>query len=356
MPAFPFPAYLHAISPYAVKFTEDYGVRWYGLAYLAGFIAGYFLIRRVISHGFSNLKEEQAGDFVFIVALGAIIGGRLGYCLFYAPELFLRFSDNFPFWKVLAVNEGGMASHGGMIGIFLACLYFARRHKLSVLHLADLTTLGGTAGIFFGRIANFVNGELIGRPAAEWLPWGMKFPQEVFLWLYTDPDRLRQVAPALKYLGVSSGRWQEMIDSYQSDPWIWSNVEAALSSLINAVQQGNVMVQAALEPVLTLRHPSQIYEALLEGALLFGLLVWSWRVERRAGFISGIFFSGYAIVRILCENFRMPDAQIGYQLFGLTRGQWLSFVIFAAGMLLLWNAREPVVSQGNSDEWRKPGN
>lgn len=354
MTLFPLQAYLHAMSPYAVRFTEDYGVRWYGLAYLAGFVAGYFLIRWVIARGYSPLKEEQAGDFVFLVALGAVIGGRLGYCLFYAPELFLDFGARFPFWKVLAVNEGGMASHGGMLGILLVCLYYGRRHKIASLHLADLTTLGGTAGIFFGRIANFVNGELIGRPAPEWLIWGVKFPQEVFLWFYTEPDRLRELTPALKHIGVAPGRWYEFVDSYQRDPWVWRNVEETLVRLVTTVQEGDLVLQSALAPILTSRHPSQIYEAMLEGALLFALAIWIWRKPRLPGFVTGIFFSGYAIVRIFCENFRMPDAQIGYQLFGLTRGQWLSIALFAAGVILLWISKDGASQEQEQDEWHKP--
>ncbi|MCB0321056.1 MAG: prolipoprotein diacylglyceryl transferase, partial [Bdellovibrionales bacterium] len=141
--------YFHAINPFAIQLTESFGIRWYGLAYLAGFLAGYFSIRWMVKHGKSPLPLELVGDFVFSVAMGCLVGGRLGYCFFYRPELFMDFRSAPPFWGVFAVNEGGMASHGGILGIILVCIWFGRRHKLLTWHLLDLTILGATLGIFF---------------------------------------------------------------------------------------------------------------------------------------------------------------------------------------------------------------
>lgn len=329
------PLYVHAIDPFALQFTDTFGIRWYGLAYLAGFFLGYLAIRSMIARGRSPLPTEKAGDFVFTVALGTVIGGRLGYCLFYNPELFVSLSSSFPFWGVLRINEGGMASHGGIVGIIVACILFARRHQVPVLHLMDLTTLGGTIGVFFGRLANFVNAELVGRPAAPDLPWAVKFPQDILLWPAQAPERLQELAPVVSEIGISSTTWRGWLEAL---PLHGVAVEQALHRIIAAVQHGNEQITTALAPLLVARHPSQIYQALLEGALLFLVLWWVWRSARKPGVIAGLFLVLYALVRIVGEQFRMPDAHIGFQLLGLTRGQWLSIVMVLPGLLLLWYA------------------
>ena len=326
-------AWLHDLDPFAVQFTGSFGLRWYGLAYLAGFYLGYLLIRWFGRRGLSPVPPALAGDFVFTVALGTIVGGRLGYCLFYSPDLFLSFRSDFPFWGVLRINEGGMASHGGILGIVVTCLYYGRRHGLPAFHLFDLTTLGGALGIFFGRIANFVNGELVGRAAPAHLPWAVKFPQDILAWPAHEPARLSELTPAVEALGISGSTWMTWI---QSAP---GRVHEVLSSLIVAVQSGNEGVAAALKPVLTARHPSQLYEGLLEGAFLFVALMVIWRRPQKPGVIAGWFFVLYATVRIIGEQFRLPDLQIGYQLLGLTRGQWLSIIMLVLGTVFLVTTR-----------------
>ncbi len=334
-------AYLHTLNPFAIHFSGNIGIRWYGLAYVAGFLIGYWIIRRLAQRHLSQLNVEQAGDFVFNVALGTIIGGRLGYCFFYSPELFLKFTSSVPFWGVLAINEGGMASHGGIIGIIVACILYARKHKVSSLHLFDITTLGGTAGIFFGRIANFINGELVGRPIESAVPWAVKFPQDILLWPNRDPERLSALASVVNKLGISESTWWNWIGNTPPNPGNWWNIQGTLVRIIDAVQGGNTAVQEALKPILLARHPSQLYEALLEGLFLFVTLSFIWRKPQKPGVIAGWFFVLYSLVRIIGEQFRMPDAHIGYQLFGLTRGQWLSLGMLLLGVsaLILWSRR-----------------
>ena len=343
--------YVHTLNPFAVRITDSFGIRWYGLSYLAGFLVSYFIIRQLSRRSLTPLKLELVGDFIFTVALGTIIGGRLGYCLLYSPELFVRFSSSAPFWGVLAINEGGMASHGGILGILLASLLFARRHSLSGLHLADLTTLGGGIGIFFGRLANFVNGELVGRAAPANLPWGVKFPQDIFLWPSHEPGRLQDLSPAVVALGSSAEKWNENLAHYQFDLGAWRFVEETLHNIVAAVQNGNLAVTEKLAAVLTVRHPSQLYEALLEGLLLFLIIVFIWRKPRKPGVVTGSFFVFYSLVRIVGEQFRQPDVQIGYQMWGLTRGQWLSFGLLAFGLVFVaLCARRKVVPLGGWDK------
>lgn len=330
-----FPAYLHAINPFAIQITDTFGVRWYGLSYLAGFICGYLAIRARALAGRSPLKAEQVSDFVFFIALGTILGGRLGYCLLYSPDLFLSFRATFPYWGVLAIHEGGMASHGGIVGVILACYFYAKKHKLPFAHLMDLTTLGGSIGICLGRIANFINGELVGRPVQSAVPWAVKFPQDILTWPGSAPEKLAELTPAVEQIGVPADRWQAVVGRVSIDGSAYNTVENILHQLVSAVQNGNALVSATLKPLLTPRHPSQIYQSLLEGLLIFTILMIAWRKPMKPGIITGLFLVIYAIMRIIGEQFRMPDPQIGFQLFGLTRGQWLSAAMLLPALAVL---------------------
>ncbi|MES2856573.1 MAG: prolipoprotein diacylglyceryl transferase, partial [Bdellovibrionota bacterium] len=178
-------AWVHNLDPFLVQFSGTVGIRWYGLAYLTAFVLGAAIMIFLAKRGRRTIAADQVTDYITYIVLGTMIGGRVGYALFYSPDLLTDFSSAFPYWGVLKVWEGGMASHGGMIGVFVAALLFARRHKLDWRHLGDLTVLGGSVGFFFGRLANFINGELFGR-AAEGFKWAVKFPSEIFLWLQHD--------------------------------------------------------------------------------------------------------------------------------------------------------------------------
>src|SRR3989344_2987169 len=135
-------AWVHNLDPFAIQFTETFGIRWYGLAYLMGFINGYFAVFKMTRAGRTQFKVENIADFVTYIAIGVLAGGRLGYCLFYAPDLLIRFDNDFPFWSVLKVNEGGMASHGGILGVMAVCYFYGRYNKMSWLHCLDLTVFG----------------------------------------------------------------------------------------------------------------------------------------------------------------------------------------------------------------------
>lgn len=328
--------YIHNLSPFAVHFGNAFGIRWYGLAYLAGFYLGYLIIRHLSQRKLTQIAPETAGDLVFALALGAVIGGRLGYCLLYSPELFFRISSDIPFWGVLAINEGGMASHGGIAGVMISAYLFARKRGISALHLIDLATLGGSIGIFFGRIANFVNGELIGRPIESMVPWAVKFPQDILAWPSQSPDKLALLEPLVSQVGVNASLWKQWTLNL---PLYYGKIQATLYSLIDAIQSGNQGLRQSLGQYLVARHPSQIYEALLEGALVFLVLVFFWRHPKKPGVIAAIFGITYAVVRIIGEAFRMPDAHIGYEIFGLTRGQLLSLVMLVVMVILLVAAR-----------------
>lgn len=242
-------------------------IRWYALAYVVGLIAGWRYVVLLNRRRSGALTDLQVDDLLVWVTFGVILGGRIGYVLFYNLPLYLERP-----LAALRVWEGGMSFHGGLIGVIAAALIYARRRGVRFFALMDLLAATTPIGLFLGRLANFVNGELYGRPTD--VPWAMVFPT------------------------------------------------------------------GGPEP----RHPSQLYEAALEGLLLFALLNWlAWRTDalKRPGLLSGVFLLGYAAARAFAELFRTPDAQIGFLAGGSTMGQWLSAPMLAIGLYLVWRARAP---------------
>ncbi len=318
---------------------------------MIGFILSYYLILWLTRRQNASITQEQISDFVTYGAIGVLVGGRLGYCLFYSPDLFLSFDSSFPFWGVLAVNKGGMASHGGILGLIASCLIFAQRNGINPLYLFDLVAVCGPVGIFFGRLANFVNGELVGRIAPENYPWGVRFPQDILNWPSQEFARLGTLSVVVEKLGVTKDQWFEWMDKFRADSISRMNLESTLYKIIDAVQAGHQDVRAAVAPLLDLRYPSQLFAALGEGVLLFSVLFLFWRKPRKPGMVGALFVVVYALVRISDEQFRLPDAHIGYQLFGLTRGQWLSIGMLALGLLLMliWGKRSTLPTMG----WRR---
>jgi phosphatidylglycerol:prolipoprotein diacylglycerol transferase len=240
-----------------------FAIRWYALAYIAGILLGWLNARRIIANesrwgGPAPLTLIDLDDFVLWVTLGIILGGRLGYILFY------NFSDYLahPF-EMLKVWNGGMSFHGGFLGCVAAVVLFALKRHISILSLGDLTCAGGPIGLFLGRLANFVNGELWGRPTD--VPWAFVFPH--------DPTQLP-------------------------------------------------------------RHPSELYEAALEGLVLFVILMWLIRrgALKRPGLIIGAFAICYAFMRSFCELFREPDKQLGFLWHGTTMGMLLSVPLLIIGV------------------------
>ena len=343
-------AIVHSLGPFAVKFPDGWpiaGIRWYGLSYLAGFFVGFLLVRRVLQVGRSTLVPEQAGDLAVSIAMGVVLGGRIGYVLFYKPSLLTHFSSHAPFWGALAINEGGMASHGGMIGGVIALWWFARTAPRVVAppatstststtptnappairgghdwaHLGDLFAFGAPLGLFFGRLANFVNAELLGRPADSTLPWAVKFPQEMYQW-----DAAKLTEAQVKLLPL-------MPDSVASPDGDW------IAWAIARVQAHDPQVSEILLPMITTRHPSQLYEALLEGVVIMVVLLIVWAKPRKPGVIGAIFCTTYGLVRIIAEFFREPDAHLRnaeFAALNITRGQWLSAILLILGVVLWW--------------------
>lgn len=333
---------VHDLSPFIFKFPEtalwgdQFGFRWYGFSYMLGFICAYYVIGWLAERQRAGLTKEMVGDFVTYAAIGTLVGGRLGYCLFYDQSLFFSFRSSVPFWGVLAVNEGGMASHGGIIGIVIACMLYARKVGINYVYLLDVASIVGPIGVFFGRVANFINGELVGRVAPADFPLAVKFPSDILNWPAYDFQRLATLSPVVEKMGIDSGKWTDMLAKYRIDQGVRDQVFSALYKVIHEIQNGNTALKEAIAPVLDPKYPSQIFAALSEGVFTFLVLFFLARKSRRPGFIAGSFIITYAIARTLNEIFRAPDVQIGFQLWGLTRGQWLSVAMFFVGVGLLF--------------------
>ncbi|MEM7626590.1 MAG: prolipoprotein diacylglyceryl transferase [Planctomycetota bacterium] len=319
-------AWLHTLDPYAVQLWEGGPIRWYGLSYLAGFLLAFLLIKRVARVGVSTLPPGKASDLVVSLAIGIVVGGRLGYVLFYKPQLFVEFTGNVPYWGVLDMMGGGMSSHGGMIGGLVATWWFAKRNKQPLLYTADLMAFGAPLGLLCGRLANFINGELIGRECDPDFPLAVQFPQEAY-------DSL----PLYDRLAAALGR--EL-------PRNW----------LDQLQSGHVEIQQAAAQVLPARHPSQLYAGLTEGVVVFVVLALLWWKPRRAGTIVGAFGVVYALMRLLNEQFRQPDTHLGFQALGLTRGQWLSvgLLLLGVGILVAAKLRQaPAMGSWRRGAWTK---
>jgi phosphatidylglycerol:prolipoprotein diacylglycerol transferase len=248
-------------------------LRWYSLAYLAGIFIGYWYLLKLIKQPGSPMARRHADDLVFYAALGIILGGRVGYVLFYNLSYYLQSPLD-----ILKLWDGGMSFHGGMIGTVLGILYLSRKEKLQWLRVHDYVACCVPFGLFFGRVANFVNHELWGAPSS--VPWGVRFPEII--------DGMLVVGPA--------------------------------------------------------RHPTQIYEAILEGIVLFVILWWMfWKTQARyePGKLVGAFTLFYGLFRFLIEFVREPDAQlVGFaNSTGLHMGQWLSLPMIVLGAWLMWTAK-----------------
>lgn len=268
------------LSPVALH-IGPFDLRWYSLAYLAGIFLGYWYLLKLLKQPGAPMGRRHADDLLFYAALGVILGGRLGYVLFYNLGEYLRHPI-----EILKLWDGGMSFHGGVIGTSLGIIYFAHKEKLSWLRLHDFVACCAPIGLFFGRLANFVNQELWGAPTH--VPWAIRF-----------------IEPTGRLL--ANGRPEMML----GPP----------------------------------RHPSQLYEAFLEGIVLFCILAWMfWKTQSRyqPGKLVGAFIFFYGVFRFCIEFIREPDSQLIHfsQVTGLHMGQWLSIPLILGGAYLMLTAKK----------------
>lgn len=335
--------WVHNLEAEIITFTEEIALRWYGLSYLMGFVCGFYLLRWLARRKLWVLGEEKVGDFIAYAALfGVFLGGRLGFVLFYMiPERGISVVLQDPL-IIFKVWEGGMASHGGILGLTVFTFIYARRLKVSWPGLGDGLVIVSTVGIFFGRAANFINGELYGR-ASQGGSWAMKFPKE--LQEAGNQERFREAMGAAVevepgFQVESQGKTlADLWTNYHVPPKDGGNVTMELFEGVLEAGRANPEILQAMAEYLTVRHPSQIYQALLEGLSLFLILLITrlrWK-QLPHGVLTGLFFLFYALFRIVAERFREPDS--AWIIDGLvTKGQFYSVFMFAIGGAFLVRA------------------
>lgn len=333
-------AFYNTFDPFVFHIFGDFGVRWYGLSYVLSFVIAFWMMVRLAKSGRSQLVAPRVPDAMLALMAGVVVGGRLGYCVFYEPSILISFDSSFPFWGLFQLQRGGMSFHGGLIGVIVAAWWFARGHKQSdgsrsgsmpLMHFFDVLALCTPVGLGLGRLANFINGELLGKVAAApeqiapW--WSVRFPHEL-----TSGQALVQTADQM-------ARIQSLASvAAPGEP----DRQVALSTLVHKVLGGNQSLAQQLEPLISARHPSQLYQALAEG-LCTGLVLWvmampRWNLfPRYRGVIGCSFMICYGMSRIVTELFRLPDSQLAVKtIMGLSRGQWFSVGMVMVGVLLLF--------------------
>ena len=265
-------------------------IRWYALAYVTGIVLGWWYASKLARREAlwaprkPPVTPAQLDDLVLWITLGVILGGRFGYALFYKPEMYAQLFTGQSWGERLELFQiwtGGMSFHGGFLGVAIALVLFARRQNANALSLGDLIAPVAPVGLFFGRIANFINGELWGRETT--VPWAVRF------------------------------------------------CNARIEAMYGVCPAGDVP-----------RHPSQLYEAGLEGLLLFvvlSLAIWKWKLLAKPGYVTGLFLLGYGLSRATLENVRQPDVGLDALPFGLTMGMILSTPMILIGVWLIWRAR-----------------
>ncbi len=332
-------AYVHDLNPVLISFTENIAIRWYGLAYLAGFIVGWWLLKKMAQRELFPMPPDKVSDFVsFAAFLGVFLGGRLGYVLFYMlPSDAGRTQIAEDPLCIFRVTDGGMASHGGILGLTIFAWFYARKHKISWTALGDGLVCVAPLGVFFGRIANFINGELFGHVAKSSHSWLVKFPGAAFNLQCQESQNYHAImAAAIQSAPNESKTLLEQ--AYRTG-------EGGQAALTAAIRTSN-NVKEAVEPFLLARHPSQIYEGLLEGLLLFILLTTlKFRIPKlSSGTLTGLFFLLYAIGRIYVEQFRVPDSAT---ILSLTKGQFYSlfFLIIGIGFLVFAQKQKKLVGK-----------
>lgn len=323
----------HDLSPVIFR-VFGLSIRWYGVSYLAGLFVAWLALRQLAKRNLVLIPTSRVEDFMMMMAIGVIAGGRLGYCLFYAPDLFITFENRLPFWGVLMTNQGGMASHGGILGVILMSWRISRGFKNAdgeiegrcpPLHVMDIAAFLVPFGMFFGRIANFINSELLGRIVAmpgQHAPWwSVRFPQEIMT------GHAPELSPA------QATELRRLIEIHKLPG---ETDTTGIEAMIARLQHGSTDLRAQLEPLLAARHPSQLYQAVAEGIVL-GLVLWFiWRRPRLPGVVGCWFLITYGVLRIGTELFRLPDDQLAVQrIAGLSRGQWLSVLMILAGTMIL---------------------
>ncbi len=340
--------YIHHLDPVIFSINDALKLRWYGLSYLLAFVVGFLILKKLGDKNLWVLPGEKASDFITLCAIfGVFLGGRIGSIVFYQWDNFIANPV-----IIFKVWEGGMASHGGILGLMIFTLVYSWRKKVSWTGLGDGLCVVAPLGVMFGRIANFINGELYGR-IDQGFAWSMKFPKTLFddkapesanfskayqIARDADPEYAAYVAK-VQELGEQVQLYQYKPGSPQFKEYasLVNQESARLTEVIRENEQAREAIGILLEP----RYPSQLFQAAGEGLALFLILFITRICFKRLphGILTGMFFFFYAIFRIVMEHFREPDSKIVHFLgINFTMGQFLSLFMIVIGLAFIIQA------------------
>lgn len=341
--------WFHDLSPFAFRISGGFGLRWYGLSYAMGFLAAFLLLRFLAKRNATDIPLSRAADAMMYFILGVLIGGRLFYVIGYEPSLLWDFSSGAPWWGVLAINRGGMASHGGIVGVAFACWRISRGFKedsgkiigrTTPIRVLDTAAMLTPLGLLFGRLANFVNAELLGavvsKPGepAPW--WAVRYPQEI---LSLPDDKLAQSPEQMIAIQELSSEYIPRSDS--DTLWV-----QGYERMLELIQRGDETARSQLEPLIAARYPTQLLQAGLDGLLVL-VCVWIVAMKpRKPGVVAGVFGIVYALGRIPMDLIRLPDSGIS-QFGAITRGQvYSALTLMIAAMVLIYAVRSKSEKHG----------
>lgn len=305
---------VHTLDPFAIEISSGFGIRWYGISYAAGFFLGWLLLRELARRERIGLTMLQVSDLMTYLIMGVVIGGRVGHVVFYEPHLLITFHSSLPWWGLLDIHKGGMSSHGGIIGSMIASVLFARRVRLPILHLFDCVAFVAPFGLCFGRLANWVNAELWGKPLPESMQanppwWAVKYPAEI----------LESNFPVAKLASLQS---------------LVNPAEPLPEAVYRAAYLHRTDIIAKLEPLLTAYYPSNFIQAFTDGPILLLVMVVVWLKPRHPGVIAGVFLVTYGAARTISEQFRQIDDGV-FMIGSLTLPMLLSLAMIIGGIALI---------------------
>ncbi len=323
-------------------------LHWGGLFLSFSIIAIFVFVHWMVNRQRYELSHSMVFDFIIYLTVGAIVGSRLGYCLFVDSDIFFQFKSAAPYWGVLSPEEGGFSSFGAYVGVLISCMLFTIKFGVSRVYLFDLASIVTPISLFFMRLSSFLTGELFGREADQNFPFSVKVINEILFWPKENLEKIKQLSPIFEKINVRSETLQESLNQYPT------NVESQIQIHQYLVQAIDYLIKNPNEyfekvfPLLKSRYPIQIIEAGVQGALIFLILLMAWSGARRPGFITALFLILFSVSEIVLDPYRFQNSLEGRILFGLSEQVVIAIIGLIIGllMMLVWNRSEILKTPG----------
>ena len=330
-----------------VQIYEGFGITYNGFFLFVSFITVFLFIAWLIERQRVGFDLDYILDVCFYASIGGLIGARLGYGFFYDPTLFVQFKSEFPFWAILDLFDGGLSAYGAILGSFVSLFFLAYIRNFNTFYFFDLISLSAPIVFFWTRVGQFFSGEILGATARSDFMFAIKNPQEIYSWMFSSKEKLNhlnEIGLDLKFEESQLSHWisyaqeNDIIKSHLNLEMI--SLRNFLSEVISKFHEGFGSVENKLGPYLNYRHPVQIYSLLVEGVILFSLLIFVSKRPQQPGVVTSLFLTFYSISRFSLEYFRM-DIEMSNLDFGvLTRGQTLSVVSLLIGIVIFFFSKQ----------------